>query len=132
MDRGGACQVAPPALTHPPGAGATNALEKTNIAILLATISYIIAINNILTRVDQIEPALRWFIAFLTSVGLFPLLIVLIYRIVRSSDTSGDLQSRALLEGPLDLPSRGQWRGAYEHLATCPGSFINFYHWLLR
>lgn len=64
-----------------------NALEKINIAILLATISYIIAINNILTRVDQIEPALRWFIAFLTSVGLFPLLIVLIYWIVRSSDT---------------------------------------------
>ena len=63
-----------------------NALEKVNIAILLATISYIIAINNVLTRVDQIEPALRWFITFLTSVGLFRLLIILIYWIIRSSD----------------------------------------------
>ncbi len=64
-----------------------NALEKVNIAILLATISYIIAINNILARVDQIEPALRWFITFLTSVGLFRMLIILIYWIIRSSDT---------------------------------------------
>lgn len=64
-----------------------NALEKINIAILLATISYIIAINNTLSRVDQIEPAIRWFITFLTSVGLFRLLIILTYWIIRSSDT---------------------------------------------
>ncbi len=63
-----------------------NALEKVNIAILLATISYIIAINNILMRVEALEPALRWFITFLTSVGLFRLLIILVYWVIRSSD----------------------------------------------
>lgn len=55
-----------------------NTLEKVNVAILLATIAYIIAINNLLTATDQIAPALRWFITFLTSVGLFRLLIILV------------------------------------------------------
>ncbi|MDJ0821997.1 MAG: hypothetical protein QNJ09_09360 [Paracoccaceae bacterium] len=64
-----------------------NTLEKVNLAILLATISYIIAINNLLSRVDQMEPELRWFITFLTSVGLFRMLILLVYWIIRSSDT---------------------------------------------
>ncbi len=64
-----------------------NTLEKINIAILLATITYIIAINNLLTATGEISPALRWFITFLTSVGLFRLLIILIYWIVRASDT---------------------------------------------
>jgi len=64
-----------------------NTLEKINIAILLATITYIIAINNLLSATDQISPALRWFITLLTSVGLFRLLIILIYWLVRASDT---------------------------------------------
>ncbi len=64
-----------------------NALEKINLAILLATITYIIAINNVLSGVDQIEPSLQWFITILTSVGLFRLLIILIYWVIRSSDT---------------------------------------------
>ncbi|MDJ0993875.1 MAG: hypothetical protein QNI90_09900 [Dinoroseobacter sp.] len=64
-----------------------NALEKINIAILLVTISYVIAINTVLVQVDEIEPALRWFITFLTSVGLFRLLIILIFWVIRSSDT---------------------------------------------
>lgn len=64
-----------------------NSLEKINIAILLATITYIIAINNLLSNVDQLDPALRWFITFLTSVGLFRMLIILIYWVITSSDT---------------------------------------------
>lgn len=64
-----------------------NTLEKVNIAILLATITYIIAINSLLTGTDQIGPGLRWFITFLTSVGLFRLLIILTYWVIRSSDT---------------------------------------------
>ena len=64
-----------------------NTLEKVNIAILLATITYIIAINGLLSGTDQIDPGLRWFITFLTSVGLFRLLIILVYWIIRASDT---------------------------------------------
>ena len=64
-----------------------NTLEKVNIAILLATITYIIAINNLLSGTDQITPALRWFITFLTSVGLFRLLIIFVYWVIRISDT---------------------------------------------
>ena len=64
-----------------------NTLEKINIAILLATITYIIAINNLLSAAEQIAPGLRWFITLLTSVGLFRLLIILTYWLVRSSDT---------------------------------------------
>jgi hypothetical protein len=64
-----------------------NTLEKVNIAILLATITYIIAINSLLSGMDQIGPGLRWFITFLTSVGLFRLLIILVYWFIRASDT---------------------------------------------
>src|SRR6056297_2306189 len=64
-----------------------NTLEKVNIAILLATITYVIAINSLLSGTDQIAPGLRWFITFLTSVGLFRLLIILAYWVIRSSDT---------------------------------------------
>ncbi len=63
-----------------------NALEKINIAILLVTITYIIALESLLSGVDQIVPALKWFITFLTSVGLFRLLIIFIYRVIMSSD----------------------------------------------
>ncbi|MFN3262146.1 MAG: hypothetical protein ACE37J_16460 [Pikeienuella sp.] len=64
-----------------------NTLEKVNIAILLATITYIIAINSLLSATEQIGPGLRWFITFLTSVGLFRLLIILVYWLIRVSDT---------------------------------------------
>jgi hypothetical protein len=64
-----------------------NTLEKINIAILLATITYIIAINNLLSATVQISPILRWSITFFTSVGLFRLLIILVYWVIRSSDT---------------------------------------------
>ncbi len=64
-----------------------NTLEKVNIAILLATVTYIIVINNVLSAADQLDPALRWFITFLTSLGLFRLLIILIYWVIRRSDT---------------------------------------------
>lgn len=63
-----------------------NTLEKVNIAILLATITYIIAINSLLSGTDQIAPGLRWVITFLTSVGLFRLLIILVYWVMRISD----------------------------------------------
>lgn len=64
-----------------------NTLEKVNIAILLATITYIIAINSLLSGTEQIGPGLRWVITFLTSVGLFRLLIILTYWVIRASDT---------------------------------------------
>lgn len=64
-----------------------NALEKINIAILLVTISYIIAINSVLNDIEEIDPVVRWFFTFLTSFGLFRMLILLIYWIIRNSDT---------------------------------------------
>ena len=64
-----------------------NTLEKINTAILLATVTYIIAINEVLSAEDQIEPALKWFITLLTSLGLFRLLIILIHWIIKSSDS---------------------------------------------
>jgi hypothetical protein len=99
-----------------------NTLEKVNVAILLATIAYIIAINNLLTATDQIAPALRWFITFLTSVGLFRLLIILVYWVLRSSDTllavyhqgrflKGLWTYRYEVEG---VPHMGVWRIAQD------------------
>jgi hypothetical protein len=84
-----------------------NTLEKINIAILLATITYVIAINTLLIGADQIGPGLRWFITFLTSVGLFRLLIILIYWVIRASDTLLAVyhQGRFL---------KGLWTYAYE------------------
>ena len=64
-----------------------NTLEKIDIAVLLATITYIIAINNLLSGADHIAPGLRWFITFLTSVGLFRLLIIQIYSVIRAPGT---------------------------------------------
>ncbi|MDX8351023.1 hypothetical protein [Cognatiyoonia sp. IB215182] len=63
-----------------------NILEKVNIVILLVTISYIMALSNLLAGLDQIEPQMRWLITFFTSVGLFRLLILLIHWLIRSSD----------------------------------------------
>ena len=64
-----------------------NAFEKINIAILLVTVSYIIAVNDLLARMDHIGPETRWIITFLTSVGLFRLLFVLTFWIIKRSDT---------------------------------------------
>jgi hypothetical protein len=66
-----------------------NTLEKVNIAILLATITYIIAINSLLSGTERIGPGLRWFITFLTSVGLFRLLIVLVYWLIQIAKALG-------------------------------------------
>ena len=64
-----------------------NTFEKINIAILVATVSYIIAINDLLSRMGSIEPSTRWIITFLTSIGLFRLLFVLVFWIIKRSDT---------------------------------------------
>ena len=59
-----------------------NTFEKINIAILLATVSYIIAVNDLLLRASAIEPATRWIITVLTSVGLFRLLFVFVFWVI--------------------------------------------------
>ncbi len=64
-----------------------NTFEKINIAILLVTVSYIIAISDLLSRMGHIEPSTRWIITFLTSVGLFRLLFVLVFWVIKRSDT---------------------------------------------
>jgi hypothetical protein len=100
-----------------------NTLEKVNIAILLATITYIIAINSLLSGTEQIGPGLRWFITFLTSVGLF--------RLAHHPDLLGDPELRhaawrlppgAVPQGSLDLPLRGRRGPAHGHLAHLAGS----------
>ena len=63
-----------------------NVLERVNIAILLVTISYIITLDNFLADIDEISLQMRWFITFFTSVGVFRLLILLIYWMIRRSD----------------------------------------------
>ena len=95
-----------------------NTLEKVNLAILLATIAYIIAVDSLLSGTDRIGPGLRWFITFLTSVGLFRLLIILVYWLIRVSDTllavyhqgrffKGPWTYRYEVEG---VPHMGLWR----------------------
>jgi hypothetical protein len=84
-----------------------NTFEKINIAILLATVSYIIAINDLLSRVDHIEPSTRWIITFLTSVGLFRLLFVLIFWVIKRSDTLLAIYHR-------DRFLKGLWTYRYE------------------
>jgi hypothetical protein len=89
--------VAMPGVRHRPpairqarnrkGGRSMNAFEKINIAILLATVSYIIAVNDRLARVEDIEPAARWAITVLTSVGLFRLLFVFVFWVIKRSDT---------------------------------------------
>lgn len=46
-----------------------NALEKINMAILLATISYVIAIDTVLAGFSDLPTQMRWFITFLTEAG---------------------------------------------------------------
>ena len=88
-----------------------NTLERVNIAILLATISYIIALDNLLAGVDQIEPHVRWFITFFTSVGVFRLLILLIYWMIRRSDLLLSLYHRNKF-------LKGSWTYSYEANGT--------------
>jgi len=83
-----------------------NTLEKVNIAILLATITYIVAVNSLLSGTDRIGPGLRWFITFLTSVGHFRLLIILTYWVIRAG--------RRREQSPawrFDLRGSAPWRG---------------------
>jgi hypothetical protein len=107
-----------------------NTFEKVNIAILLATITYIIAVNALLSATDRIGPA-RWFITFLTSIGLF--------RLAHHPDLLGDPRSDTLLgglspgavsQGSLDLPLRGRRGSAHGHLAHLAGSRVDLDHGL--
>lgn len=61
-------------------------LEKVNILILLVTISYIMAVSHLLSEIDDIQPHVGWLITFFTSVGLFRLLILLVYWLIHRSD----------------------------------------------
>ncbi|MCE8546030.1 hypothetical protein KBY25_09360 [Ruegeria pomeroyi] len=61
-------------------------LEKVNILILLVTISYIMALSSLLSTNDDIPTQVAWLITFLTSVGLFRLLILLVYWLINRSD----------------------------------------------
>ena len=65
---------------------AMNILEKVNIAILLVTVLYIMALSDWLAEIEDLRPMVRWFITFFTSVGLFRLLILLVYWLIRRSD----------------------------------------------
>ncbi|MFY0690479.1 MAG: hypothetical protein JXR14_01000 [Paracoccaceae bacterium] len=83
------------------------ALEKISIAILLAKVRYIIAINDLLSRKDSIEPSARWIITFLTRVGLSRLLFVLIFWVIKRSDTLLVIYRR-------DRFLKGVWTYRYE------------------
>lgn len=82
-------------------------LEKVNILILLVTISYIMALSNLLSDIDGIQPQVRWLITFFTSVGLFRLLILLVYWLIHNSDALLALYHRNRFV-------KGLWTYAYE------------------
>jgi hypothetical protein len=82
-------------------------LEKVNILILLVTISYIMALGNILASIEEIEPQIGWLITFLTSVGLFRLLILLVYWLIHRSDALLALYHRNRF-------IKGLWKYSYE------------------
>ncbi|NNJ66978.1 MAG: hypothetical protein HKP54_02965 [Boseongicola sp.] len=84
-----------------------NILEKVNILILLVTISYIMALSNLLSDIDGIQPQIRWLITFFTSVGLFRLLILLVYWLIHRSDALLALYHRNRFV-------RGLWTYSYE------------------
>ncbi|MFN3172300.1 MAG: hypothetical protein ACE37E_16550 [Hyphomicrobiales bacterium] len=84
-----------------------NALEKINMAILLATISYVIAIDTVLAGFSDLPTQMRWFITFLTSVGLFRILIVLVYWVITSSNALLALYHRGRF-------LKGLWTYAYD------------------
>ncbi len=82
-------------------------LEKVNILILLVTISYIMALSNLLSNIDEIQPQIRWLITFFTSVGLFRLLILLVYWLIHRSDALLALYHRNRF-------LKGLWTYSYE------------------
>ncbi len=82
-------------------------LEKVNILILLVTISYIMALSNLLSNIDDIQPQIRWLITFFTSVGLFRLLILLVYWLIHRSDALLALYHRNRF-------LKGLWTYSYE------------------
>lgn len=84
-----------------------NVLERVNVAILLVTISYIITLDNLLGGIDEISLQMRWFITFFTSVGVFRLLILLIYWMIRRSDLLLSLYHRNKF-------LKGVWTYSYE------------------
>ncbi len=84
-----------------------NILEKVNILILLVTISYIMALSNLLSNVGGIGQQIRWLITFFTSVGLFRLLILLVYWLIHRSDTLLALYHRNKFV-------KGLWTYSYE------------------
>lgn len=63
-----------------------NILEKVNIAILLVNVFYIMALSNWLAEVEALRPMVRRFITFFISIGLFRLLILLIYWLIHRSE----------------------------------------------
>ena len=105
-----------------------NTFEKVNIVILLATITDFIAINSLLRGTEQIGPGMRWFITVRTSVGLFWLHIILVYWLIRVSDTLLAIyqQGRFLM----DLPLRGRRGAAHGDLADLAGSLVDLDHGL--
>ena len=87
-------------------------LEKVNIFILLVTISYIMALSNFLSGIDDIDPRIGWLITFFTSVGLFRLLILLVYWLIHRSDALLALYHRNRFV-------KGLWTYSYEANGTC-------------
>lgn len=84
-----------------------NILEKVNILILLVTISYIMTLSNLLTNIEDIQPHVRWLITVFTSVGLFRLLILLVYWLIHRSDALLALYHRGKFV-------KGLWTYSYE------------------
>jgi hypothetical protein len=87
-------------------------LEKVNILILLVTISYIMALSSLLSTIDDIPTQVAWLITFLTSVGLFRLLIILVYWLINRSDLLLALYHREKFV-------KGLWTYRYEANGKC-------------
>jgi len=87
-------------------------LEKVNIFILLVTISYIMALSSLLSTIDDIPTQVAWLITFLTSVGLFRLLIILVYWLINRSDLLLALYHREKFV-------KGLWTYRYEANGKC-------------
>ncbi|MEP3332279.1 hypothetical protein [Sedimentitalea sp.] len=53
--------------------------EKANVLVQPVTLSYIMALGSLLSAIDDIPTQGEWLIIFLKNVGLFQLLIILVY-----------------------------------------------------
>ncbi|MEL6960258.1 MAG: hypothetical protein AAGL89_15025 [Pseudomonadota bacterium] len=82
-------------------------LEKVNVLILLLTVSYIMALSSLLSNSEHIRQDVAWLITFLTSIGLFRLLILLVYWLINSSDALLALYHRNRFV-------KGLWTYSYE------------------